>query len=169
MASNNTSNSKSSNTAKRRNRTPGSRGSLLNNLAFYAVIFLALVMLINAILKFINKVFDANISTTATGILTQIALAIAIGHCLLSCGKKQRQKNVYRLAGVGNTCCIKLRFGYHAYLKGTYYGKHKETKHYRKIFFRFRIKTDLRHSDDYRCNYSYRRIVHIFGFGVGIA
>ena len=95
MASNNTSNSKSSNTSKRRNRTPGSRGSLLNNLAFYAVIFLALVMLINAILKFINKVFDANISTTATGILTQIALAIAIGitviasyHVARSKGKK---------------------------------------------------------------------------------
>ena len=77
MASNNTSNSKSSNTAKRRNRTPGSRGSLLNNLAFYAVIF------------------DANISTTATGILTQIALAIAIGitviasyHVARSKGKK---------------------------------------------------------------------------------
>lgn len=72
------SNSSDSNKKKKQNHTPGSRGSLLNNLAFYAVIFLGIVMIVNAILGIINKYTGLNISTTVTGILQHIAMAIAI-------------------------------------------------------------------------------------------
>ena len=79
MSGSNSNNSKNSSSGKKRNRTPGSRGSLLNNLAFYAVIFLALVMLINAILAVLDMC-GVTISSLqkASGILMQIALAIAI-------------------------------------------------------------------------------------------
>ncbi len=53
-------------------------GGLLNQLAFFAVVFLALVMLVNAVLGLINRWFDTSIDLAITGILTQIALAIAI-------------------------------------------------------------------------------------------
>lgn len=67
-----------------RKRNPGSRGSLLNNLAFWAVIFLAVVMIVNAVLCLINKYTGANISTRATGILQKVAFAIAIGITLIA-------------------------------------------------------------------------------------
>lgn len=53
-------------------------GGLLNQLAFFAVVFLAIVMIVNAVLGLINHCFDTNISLKFTGILTQIAFAIAI-------------------------------------------------------------------------------------------
>ncbi|GEM_PF-2822348 len=79
MSGSNSNSSKSSSSGKKKNRTPGSRGSLLNNLAFYAVIFLALVMLINAILAVLDMCgITINSLQKASGILMQIALAVAI-------------------------------------------------------------------------------------------
>lgn len=75
-----------------RKRNPGSRGSLLNNLAFWAVIFLAVVMIVNAVLCLINKYTGANISTRATGILQKVAFAIAIGITLIASYYAARSK-----------------------------------------------------------------------------
>ncbi len=62
----------------KKKRSTGSRGSLLNNLAFFAVLFLALVMVINAILTILGKV-GINIDlSSVTGVLNKIAMAIAI-------------------------------------------------------------------------------------------
>ena len=61
-----------------KNKNGGSRGSLLNTLAFWAVIFLALVMVVQAVLAMINRFFDASISLNLLNILTRIAMAIAI-------------------------------------------------------------------------------------------
>lgn len=68
----------SDNKKKKRQSTPGSRGSLLNNLAFYAVLFLALVMIINALLAVLSKIgINADLSFV-TNVLNKIAMAIAI-------------------------------------------------------------------------------------------
>lgn len=103
------SNGSGNNNNKRRN--PGSRGSLLNNLAFWAVIFLAAVMMINALLCLINKYTDANISTRATGILQKIAFAIAIGITLVSSyyAARGKGKNMFILWLV---CAILVALSY---------------------------------------------------------
>lgn len=92
---------KSSNSSgnNNRKRNPGSRGSLLNNLAFWAVIFLAVVMIVNAVLCLINKYTGANISTRATGILQKVAFAIAIGITLISSyyAARSKGKNMFVL------------------------------------------------------------------------
>ena len=68
----------SSDNKKKKQRSTGSRGSLLNNLAFYAVLFLALVMIINAILAVIAKIGVSIDLSFITNVLNKIAMAIAI-------------------------------------------------------------------------------------------
>lgn len=61
-----------------KNHNGGSRSGLLNALAYWAIVFLAIVMVVNAIIGLINRIFDASISSSIPGILTKIAMAIAI-------------------------------------------------------------------------------------------
>lgn len=71
---------------------------LLDELGFWAVIALALVMFINAFLLFLNKVgVDFKSLAQASSILNKIAMAIAIGITLWSSyfAARHKKKNLF--------------------------------------------------------------------------
>lgn len=76
-----------------KNHNGGSRSGLLNTLAYWAIIFLAIVMVVQAVLSLINNIFDANISLDILNILTKIAMAIAIVITVMSSYGAARAKS----------------------------------------------------------------------------
>ncbi len=89
-------------------KPPRQRGSLINILAYWAVIFLALVMVVKAVLGLINRLFDATISLGVLNILAQVALAIAIVITVIASydSAKNRGKKMFILWVISATLVV---------------------------------------------------------------